>query len=117
MAFAAALFSTIAAPALQCGFISMTEGRHCRPWWSCPMRVRVCWSMPVKIGHTPFCGEPCREWHKRVFDSLKADLGSEHLDLLWITHQHSDHLGGTQTSSRRSSRRSTQTMGVMRTGS
>ena len=36
----------------------------------------------------------CKAWHQRVLDGLQADLGTGKLDLLWITHQHSDHLGG-----------------------
>ncbi len=39
------------------------------------------------------CAE-CKGWHQRVLDGLHADLGTGTLDLLWITHQHSDHLGG-----------------------
>ncbi|MFO0591210.1 MAG: MBL fold metallo-hydrolase [Polyangiaceae bacterium] len=41
----------------------------------------------------PGCTE-CKEWHQRVMEGLRKDLGTGVLDLLWITHQHSDHLGG-----------------------
>lgn len=41
----------------------------------------------------PGCS-PCKEWHRRVMDGLKRDLGPTPIDMLWITHQHSDHLGG-----------------------
>lgn len=35
------------------------------------------------------------EGHKRFIDGLTADIGANgKLDLVWITHQHSDHLGG-----------------------
>jgi len=36
----------------------------------------------------------CKAWHEHVMSSLKADLGTGGIDLLWITHQHSDHIGG-----------------------
>lgn len=45
---------------------------------------------PVRSG----CGPTCGAWHERVMAGLRKDLGSARLDLLWITHQHSDHLGG-----------------------
>jgi competence protein ComEC len=35
-------------------------------------------------------GEPSESWMRM----LRADLKGEPLDLLWITHQHGDHLGG-----------------------
>jgi competence protein ComEC len=41
----------------------------------------------------PAC-KPCKEWHQRVMAGLKEDLGAAPIDMLWITHQHSDHLGG-----------------------
>lgn len=41
----------------------------------------------------PGCS-PCKAWHKRVVDGLKADLGDTPIDMLWVTHQHSDHHGG-----------------------
>ena len=36
----------------------------------------------------------CRDWHRRVVDGLRRDVADARVDLLWITHQHSDHLGG-----------------------
>lgn len=45
----------------------------------------------------PFCGAPCKEWNQRLLAKLPAALGSTKLDALWITHQHSDHLGGVQS--------------------
>jgi competence protein ComEC len=42
----------------------------------------------------PGCGAPCREWNQRVVEGVTADLGGEEVDLIWITHQHSDHHGG-----------------------
>lgn len=41
----------------------------------------------------PACA-PCDAWHARVMAGLKRDLGASALDMLWVTHQHSDHLGG-----------------------
>jgi competence protein ComEC len=41
----------------------------------------------------PACA-PCRDWHARVMSGLERDLPNGRLDLLWITHQHSDHAGG-----------------------
>jgi competence protein ComEC len=42
----------------------------------------------------PFCGAPCKDWDQRLLAALPAALGTSKLDALWITHQHSDHLGG-----------------------
>lgn len=42
----------------------------------------------------PACGPACKSWHKHVMDGLRLNLAGGGLDLLWITHQHSDHLGG-----------------------
>jgi competence protein ComEC len=36
----------------------------------------------------------CKAWHQHVIDGLRRDLGAKTLDALWITHQHSDHVGG-----------------------
>jgi competence protein ComEC len=44
----------------------------------------------------PQCGAPCQEWHRRVMAGLTRDLGDAPIDLLWITHPHSDHIGGAQ---------------------
>ena len=38
----------------------------------------------------------CKAWHERVMGGLTKDLGTGKLDLLWITHQHSDHIGGAK---------------------
>jgi competence protein ComEC len=40
------------------------------------------------------CHDACEAWHQRLLDGLRRDLGGKPIDLLWITHQHSDHLGG-----------------------
>ncbi|GAC1351335.1 MAG: hypothetical protein NVS3B20_01720 [Polyangiales bacterium] len=40
------------------------------------------------------CGDACQQAHDHLLDRLHADLEGASIDLLWITHQHSDHLGG-----------------------
>lgn len=40
------------------------------------------------------CHDACEGWHQRLLDGLRRDLAGKPIDLLWITHQHSDHLGG-----------------------
>ncbi|MBW2459643.1 MAG: MBL fold metallo-hydrolase, partial [Deltaproteobacteria bacterium] len=40
------------------------------------------------------CGPPCRQWSEHLLAGLEQDLGGRTVDMLWITHQHSDHLGG-----------------------
>ncbi|MGZ5968266.1 MAG: ComEC/Rec2 family competence protein, partial [Polyangiales bacterium] len=40
------------------------------------------------------CHDACEGWHQRLVDGLRRDLSGRPIDLLWITHQHSDHLGG-----------------------
>ena len=40
------------------------------------------------------CGEPCQTAHQHLMAKLQSDLGGAPIDLLWITHQHSDHIGG-----------------------
>jgi competence protein ComEC len=49
----------------------------------------------VDTGESPRrpCAE-CRAWHERVMAGLRKDVGARGLDLVWITHQHSDHMGG-----------------------
>jgi len=42
----------------------------------------------------PGCGALCKEWHGRVMAGLERELGAAPIDLLWITHPHSDHIGG-----------------------
>jgi len=42
----------------------------------------------------PGCGEPCASADRHLLDKLRADLHGASVDLLWITHQHSDHIGG-----------------------
>ncbi len=42
----------------------------------------------------PGCGAPCAEANEHLLLSLKHDLGPSAIDLMWITHQHSDHIGG-----------------------
>jgi competence protein ComEC len=40
------------------------------------------------------CGEPCASAERHLTDRLRADLGRSPIDLVWITHQHADHIGG-----------------------
>jgi competence protein ComEC len=42
----------------------------------------------------PECGESCARHDRHLLERLRADLGGAPIDLLWITHQHSDHIGG-----------------------
>lgn len=42
----------------------------------------------------PGCGAPCQAWNDHLLDSVTSSLGGKPIDLLWITHPHSDHLGG-----------------------
>jgi competence protein ComEC len=40
------------------------------------------------------CGAPCQTAAKHLKAKLKADLGDDPIAMVWITHQHSDHIGG-----------------------
>ena len=42
----------------------------------------------------PKCDDVCAKGHAHLLDALKRDLGAAAIDLLWITHPHSDHMGG-----------------------
>lgn len=51
----------------------------------------------VDAGEAPdraACGAPCKSWHRQVKEGLARDLGQDTVAMMWITHQHSDHLGG-----------------------
>ncbi len=49
----------------------------------------------VDAGESPKrCGKPCELANDHLITELRKDLGDRPIDLLWITHQHSDHLGG-----------------------
>lgn len=51
----------------------------------------------VDSGDSPMrsgCGDFCRDEHAHLMERLKNDLAGAPLDLVWITHQHSDHIGG-----------------------
>ncbi len=45
---------------------------------------------PARAGR----GAPCREAHEHLLDRLDRILAGRPLSMLWVTHQHSDHLGG-----------------------
>jgi competence protein ComEC len=47
------------------------------------------------------CGPACSQAHQHLMASLAHDLHGRALSLLWITHQHSDHLGGAEDVLRR----------------
>jgi competence protein ComEC len=40
------------------------------------------------------CGESCGTADRHLIAGLREDLRGAPIDLLWITHQHSDHIGG-----------------------
>jgi len=40
------------------------------------------------------CGEPCKKAHEHLVNQLATDLDGKDIDILWATHQHSDHIGG-----------------------
>jgi competence protein ComEC len=40
------------------------------------------------------CGDDCARAHEHLMSTLRRDLGGASIDVLWITHQHSDHIGG-----------------------
>ncbi|MDP9000371.1 MAG: MBL fold metallo-hydrolase, partial [Myxococcota bacterium] len=42
----------------------------------------------------PGCGTACATADRHLLAQLRTDLHGAPLDLLWITHQHSDHIGG-----------------------
>ncbi len=44
--------------------------------------------------HRSGCGEACGAANARLLTSLRADLHGAPIDLLWLTHPHSDHIGG-----------------------
>jgi len=45
---------------------------------------------PTRAG----CGTVCKERHDHLLERLAHDLNGQPISMLWITHQHSDHLGG-----------------------
>jgi len=42
------------------------------------------------------CGADCSDAHRHLLGALAHDLRGAAIDLLWITHQHSDHIGGAR---------------------
>lgn len=48
---------------------------------------------PTRAG----CGAPCKAWSDHLLAGLAADVADKRLDLIWVTHQHSDHVGNADT--------------------
>jgi competence protein ComEC len=51
----------------------------------------------VDTGDSPrrsSCGDVCAAADRHLLSKLRTDLHGAPIDLLWITHQHSDHIGG-----------------------
>jgi competence protein ComEC len=51
----------------------------------------------VDTGESPTrqgCGAACAAASRHLLDGLRVALRGDPIDLLWITHQHSDHIGG-----------------------
>ena len=44
--------------------------------------------------HRRGCGGVCQTAGRHLMDRLRADLHGAPIDLVWITHQHADHIGG-----------------------
>jgi competence protein ComEC len=44
--------------------------------------------------HRSDCGDVCTAANHHLIARLREDLGGAPIDLLWITHPHSDHIGG-----------------------
>lgn len=44
--------------------------------------------------HRSGCGDVCEQAQRHLFERLAKDVQNAPIDLLWITHQHSDHMGG-----------------------
>lgn len=54
----------------------------------------------VDSGEQPMrsdCGTVCQTWSEHLLASLAKDVPEKKLDLLWTTHQHSDHAGNADT--------------------
>lgn len=51
----------------------------------------------VDTADTPerqYCGNACRAAHDHLIGKLSQDLAGAPIDMVWITHPHSDHIGG-----------------------
>ncbi len=46
--------------------------------------------------HRPGCGDPCEIASRHLTARLRDDLAGAPIDLVWITHRHSDHIGGVE---------------------
>jgi competence protein ComEC len=42
----------------------------------------------------PGCGVVCRDKNAHLLQRLAEDLNGAHISMIWMTHQHSDHIGG-----------------------
>ncbi|MBX3187492.1 MAG: MBL fold metallo-hydrolase [Labilithrix sp.] len=48
---------------------------------------------PTRAG----CGKPCKDWSAHLLAALAKDVPDKKLDVVWTTHQHSDHAGNADT--------------------
>lgn len=52
----------------------------------------------VDTGEQPNrCGAPCKDWSAHLLAMLGKDVPDKKLDMIWTTHQHSDHVGNADT--------------------
>src|SRR5262245_42028109 len=40
------------------------------------------------------CGQPCQDANDHLLSQLATDLHGDPIAMMWISHQHSDHIGG-----------------------
>lgn len=85
-------------PALECG-----SGKLRVEFFDVGQGLAVLVELPdhklilVDTGDSPSrtgCGEVCGDVHTRFMHDLHAIIGKRPIDVLWLTHPHSDHVGG-----------------------